>query len=96
MEYHEEQHGETAKEAAANLNNVAKAKNNARLLDNILIDKANKQHWLYEKSTNHYEKIEDITKSSLHRTLEEYPASTMPMEIFGYEGQELLLKDTRL
>ena len=43
-----------------------------------LIDKANKQHWLYEKLTNHGDEIEDVTNSSLYKMLEVYPAGTMP------------------
>ena len=63
-----------AEKATARANTIL---NEAGLLDRNLIDKANKQHWLYDKLTNHGDEIEDITKSSLYKMLEVYPAGTL-------------------
>ena len=58
---------------------------NAGLLDQNLIDKANKPHWLYASMIiDHDSIVDNIKSSSLYRILEAYPAGTMLKDISGH------------
>ena len=90
--YNENYCGDTEK-AASDTDITARANdilNDAGLLDHILIDKANKPHWLYANlMINDYE-IDNIKSSSLYKMLKAYPAGKMLKDISGYAEHGLL------